>query len=156
MSIQKATLAAGCFWGIQSAFDELPGVISTTVGYCGGHGVNPSYEQVCFGTTGYAESVQIVFDSEKISYSKLLDLFWHIHDPTQMNRQGPDIGSQYRSVIFYHSLEQKQLAEQSKQKLAQSKKFSKPIVTEIVEFKEFFPAEEYHQKYLQKNNQAVC
>jgi peptide-methionine (S)-S-oxide reductase len=156
MSIQKATFAAGCFWGIQSAFDELPGVISTRVGYSGGSVSNPLYEQVCSGNTGHAESVQVVFDSEKISYSKLLELFWHIHDPTQLNRQGPDFGSQYRSVIFFHSLEQKQLAEEFKQTLEEVKMFSKPIVTEIAEFKEFFPAEEFHQKYLQKNNKAVC
>lgn len=148
--MEKATFAAGCFWGIEDIFSKVEGVQSTTVGYTGGHMVNPSYEQVCSDTTGHAEAVEVVFNPQKISYEKLLDIFWEIHNPTTKNRQGPDIGTQYRSVIFFHSPGQEQSAKASKQKLASSGKWKESIVTEILPAKTFYPAEEYHQKYLEK------
>ena len=152
--MNKATFGAGCFWGVEATFQKIKGVISTTVGYMGGKTKNPTYEQVCTDKTGHAEVVQITYDPSVVSYEKLLDVFWSIHDPTQLNRQGPDVGMQYRSVIFYHSKEQKQTAEQSKQK--QISKHKKEIVTEIIPEKEFYPAEEYHQKYLEKNKFFSC
>jgi peptide-methionine (S)-S-oxide reductase len=148
--IEKAAFAAGCFWGVEEAFGKVSGVIETKVGYMGGNLENPTYENVCTNTTGHAEVVEIKYDSEKISYDDLLNLFWKIHDPTQVNRQGVDIGSQYRSVIFYHNKEQKELAEKSKKELDESGKYKKPIATEITDAKTFYMAEEYHQKYLQK------
>lgn len=147
---EKATFAAGCFWGVEAAFTELEGVVSTRVGYAGGRFENPSYEDVCSDKTGHAEAVEITYDPKKVSYGKLLDIFWKIHDPTTPNRQGPDIGSQYRSAIFYHSPEQDKVARLSKNKLEESAKFKKPIVTEIVSAGEFYPAEEYHQSYYRK------
>ncbi|MGA2655116.1 MAG: peptide-methionine (S)-S-oxide reductase MsrA [Gammaproteobacteria bacterium] len=153
---QKATFAAGCFWGVEETFAQTPGVISTRVGYTGGHTENPNYPQVCSDTTGHAEAVEITFDPNIVSYEKLLDIFWHKHNPTLLNRQGPDVGSQYRSVIFYHNEMQKQLAEQSKKNLEQAHVFAKPIVTEIVPAVTFYPAEEYHQKYLQKQGRSSC
>lgn len=153
---EKALVGAGCFWGVEAAFRQLKGVTNVTVGYSGGTKANPSYENVCSGTTGHAETALVEFDPQKISYSEILGEFWRMHDPTQKNRQGPDVGHQYRSVIFYFSEEQKKLAGGSKQKLAQSKKFSKPIVTEIVAAGSFWPAESYHQRYLEKNGEAVC
>ena len=152
-STHKATFAAGCFWGPEEAFRILPGVIETRVGYTGGHIPNPSYEHVCTGTTGHAEAVEIIFDPTHISYEDLLQKFWTIHDPTQMNRQGPDIGNQYRSAIFYHTDEQKEIAEQSKDEHIAN---GKAVVTEITPASEFFPAEEYHQKYIMKGGNAVC
>ena len=152
--MQKATFGAGCFWGIEASFQKIKGVTSTTVGYMGGKIKNPTYEQVCTDKTGYAEVVQIIYDPLIVSYEKLLEIFWSIHDPTQLNRQGPDIGTQYRSVIFYHSKEQKYIAEQSKQK--QILRHKKEIVTEITPAKEFYSAEEYHQKYLEKNRLFSC
>lgn len=148
----KAAFAAGCFWGVESAFRQYlgKGVVSTRVGYTGGHLDNPTYEQVCSHTTGHAEAVEITYDPSKISYEQLLDVFWSIHDPTTPNRQGPDIGSQYRSAIFYHSPEQKRAAEASKKRLEESKRFADPVVTEIVEAGRFWPAEEYHQQYFEK------
>ena len=147
--MEKATFGAGCFWGVEDSFQKIKGVISTTVGYMGGKTKNPTYEEVCTDKTGHVEVVQIIYDPLIVSYEKLLEIFWSIHNPTQLNRQGPDIGTQYRSVIFYHSEEQKQIAEPSKQK--QLAKYKKEIVTEITPAKEFYPAEEYHQKYLEKN-----
>jgi peptide methionine sulfoxide reductase msrA/msrB len=153
---QTATFAAGCFWGIQQAFDQTPGVIKTTVGYTGGHYPNPSYEDVCSDHTGHAEAVQVEFEPNKISYEKLLDVFWKIHNPTTFNRQGPDVGSQYRSVIFYNSPEQEKAARLSKENLEQSGRFSKRIVTEITPASSFYPAEDYHQGYLKKHPERFC
>ena len=148
--MEMATFGAGCFWGVQAAFEKIPGVISTAAGYMGGKLKNPSYEEVCTNTTGHAEVVQIIFDPNKISYDELLDMFWGIHDPTQLNRQGPDIGSQYRSVIFYHTPKQRTIAEASKRKQNELRGNKKPIVTEIIKATDFWKAEEYHQHYLQK------
>jgi peptide-methionine (S)-S-oxide reductase len=153
--IETATFGAGCFWGVEASFQKIKGVTATTVGYMGGNLKNPTYEDVCTNKTGHAEVVQVKFDNSKISYDEILEFFWDIHDPTQKNRQGVDIGSQYRSVIFYHNMEQKSIAEKSKAKLNQLNKFKKPIVTEIIEAKEFYRAEEYHQDYLNKNK-GVC
>lgn len=155
--LEKATFAAGCFWGVEEAFTHLEGVEETIVGYTGGHTTNPTYEEVCSHTTGHAEAVQITFNPEKISFEQLLNKFWEIHDPTTLNRQGPDIGSNYRSAIFYHTDEQKKLAEKSKNELESSGKLkNSPVVTEIVAAGPFYKAEEYHQKYYHKHdiNQA--
>jgi len=149
--IEKATFAGGCFWCMQHPFDELRGVISTTVGYTGGHTKNPTYEQVSAGGTGHAESVQILFDPDRISYSDLLDVFWHQIDPTTTNRQFVDVGNQYRTAIFFHNEEQKRLALASKSRLEKQGIFGKPIVTEIVPASAFYRAEEYHQQYYKKN-----
>ena len=154
--MEKATFAAGCFWGVEEEFRHLKGVTSTTVGYTGGSLANPSYRDVCTDTTGHAEAVQIEFDPAQISYEQLLDAFWSLHDPTTFNRQGPDIGTQYRSAIFYHSPAQEQAARASKARLESSGKFRRPIVTEIVPAVPFYPAEEYHQKYLAKRGIASC
>lgn len=151
-----ATFGAGCFWGVEAAFRRLPGVVDTAVGYSGGHMPNPTYKDVCAHTTGHAEVVQVTFDPRKISYDQLLDVFWQIHNPTQVNRQGPDIGTQYRSAIFVHSPEQKAIAEKSKAALAASRKFQRPIATEITTAGPFYRAEEYHQKYLEKHGAASC
>jgi peptide methionine sulfoxide reductase msrA/msrB len=147
---QVATFAAGCFWGVEYAFRKVPGVLKTTVGYTGGHTKSPTYEQVCSHTTGHAEAVQVEFDASKISYEKLLETFWDLHDPTTVNRQGPDIGDQYRSVIFYNSPEQEKEAKDFKEKLGKSAKFKRPIVTEIMPAGEFYKAEDYHQQYFEK------
>jgi peptide-methionine (S)-S-oxide reductase len=154
--MQKATFGAGCFWGVEKAFQHVKGVRSTKVGYMGGHLKNPTYEDVCTDKTGHVEVVQISFDEKKISYEKLLEIFWDIHDPTQLNRQGPDRGTQYRSVIFYYDKQQKQIAEISKKKQQESGKFKNSIVSEIITVKVFYPAEEYHQKYLEKQGQSGC
>ena len=151
-----ATFAAGCFWGVEYRFNQLKGVVNTAVGYTGGHLKNPSYEDVCSDQTGHAEAVQVEFDPSKISYNELLEVFWSLHDPTQHYRQGPDVGSQYRSAVFYHGEEQKKSALKSKEKLEKSKKYNKPIVTEIVPAAVFYPAEDYHQKYWLKNKNFVC
>jgi peptide-methionine (S)-S-oxide reductase len=156
MSPQLATFGAGCFWGVEELYRTLPGVVETSVGYEGGVTDNPTYEDVCSHTTKHAEVVQVTYDPEKISYEKLLEIFWHNHNPTTRNRQGPDIGDQYRSVIFYHSDEQQKLAELSKQALEESKRFSSPIVTSIEPAQTFYKAEEYHQQYLAKNNLSSC
>lgn len=150
--LEQATFAAGCFWGVQAAFDQIigKGVVSTRAGYTGGHFKNPAYEDVCSDKTGHAEAVEITYDPAKISYEKLLEAFWSIHDPTTPNRQGADTGSQYRSVIFFHTSAQERLARQSQEKLEKSKRFRNKIVTEIVKAKEFYPAEEYHQQYYKK------
>jgi peptide-methionine (S)-S-oxide reductase len=151
-----ATFAAGCFWGIEETFSHIPGVLATQVGYIGGHTQNPTYPQVCSDTTGHAEAVQVTYDPALVNYETLLDAFWHCHNPTLLNRQGPDVGSQYRSVIFYHNEVQKQLAESAKQALIDAKQYPKPIVTEIIPAAIFYPAEEYHQKYLQKQGLSSC
>jgi peptide-methionine (S)-S-oxide reductase len=148
---QKATFAAGCFWGIEAAFRDLPGVIDAVSGYEGGHTVNPSYRDVCSDRTGHAEVVEVTFDPERIDYERLLDTFWSLHDPTTENRQGPDVGSQYRSAIFYHTPEQRALAEASKASQNASGKHRRPVVTEIVPAQPFYRAEEYHQRYFEKN-----
>ena len=149
--LDKATFAGGCFWCMEHPFEELEGVRSVTSGYTGGHKKNPTYEEVSAGVTGHAESVQVVYDPEKISYSRLLDVFWRNIDPTTPNRQFCDVGTQYRPAIFYHNQEQKRLAEESKRVLENSGRFNTKIATEIVAASEFWPAEEYHQKYYSKN-----
>ena len=148
---ERATFAGGCFWCMETAFEGLPGVISVTSGFSGGPEKNPTYEIVSSGRTGHAESVQIVFDSKRISYSRLLDVYWHNIDPTQANGQFCDHGKQYRSAIFWSGATQHRLAEESKRAIENSKKLSRPIVTQIVEFTAFYPAEEYHQDYYKKN-----
>jgi peptide-methionine (S)-S-oxide reductase len=145
--LEQATFGAGCFWSTQAEFQQLIGAHSTVCGYSGGAVENPTYEQVCTGTTGHAEVVQITFDPKVISYSDLLEVFWHTHDPTTLNRQGHDVGTNYRSVIFYHTLKQREAAELSKRKLEAPAAFGAPIVTAIVPFSAFYPAEDYHQNY---------
>jgi peptide-methionine (S)-S-oxide reductase len=152
----KATFAAGCFWGVEATFRQLPGVISTRVGYTGGQTASPSYKEVCTDRTGHAEAVEVEYDPAKLSYDKLLEVFWENHDPTQLNRQGPDWGTQYRSAIFFHTPEQEAAAKASKEKLEKSRHFSKPIVTQIVPAVTFFEAEDYHQQYLEKKGLASC
>lgn len=153
---ERATFAAGCFWGVEATFRTVKGVKSTSVGYTGGWTENPTYEMVCTDKTGHAEAVEVVFDPNVVSYEKLLDVFWECHDPTQKNRQGPDVGTQYRSAIFYHSPEQEQAARRSKEQLEKSGKYKRPIVTEIVPASMFWRAEEYHQQYLEKRGLASC
>ena len=150
----KATFAAGCFWGVEEAFRKVEGVVVVASGYSGGKKDNPTYKQVCSGTTGHAESVQLTFDPKKVSYEDLLEIFWKIHDPTQKNRQGPDVGSQYRSVIFYHDQKQKKIAENSLKE--HQKTLNKNIATEIVPFRKFWRAEEYHQDYYGKHKAYGC
>ena len=152
----KATFAAGCFWGVEATFRALPGVTATRVGYIGGNLSNPTYKDVCTDGTGHAEAVEVEFDPAKISYDKLLDVFWENHDPTQLNRQGPDWGTQYRSAIFYHWPEQETAAKASKQELEKAHRYSKPIVTQIVPATTFYEAEDYHQQYLEKRGLATC
>lgn len=154
--LEKATFGAGCFWGVEAAYRKTKGVISTAVGYMGGNLKNPSYEDVCTDKTSHVEVVQIEFDPLVVSYENLLEVFWNIHDPTQLNKQGPDIGTQYKSVIFYHDEKQKKKAEVSKNKQEKLKKYSKPIVTEILEAKTFYKAEEYHQQYFEKRGTSNC
>lgn len=154
--LEVATFGAGCFWGIEEAFRKQKGVIETEVGYEGGNFPNPTYEDVCSDKTGHAEVVRLGYDPAEISYKNLLDIFWKIHDPTTPNRQGPDEGSQYRSVIFYHTPEQKLLAEESKESVELSGRYANPIVTEIFPAKKFWRAEEYHQKYIMKGGHATC
>ena len=155
-SLKKATFAGGCFWGVEKIFSDLPGVVSTQVGYTGGYTQNPGYEQVCSGRTGHAEAVEIQYDASKISYDKLLLTFWQYHDPTTSNRQGPDVGGQYRSAIFFHDKEQEASAKKQIELLTKAKVFKNPIVTEVVPATEFYRAEEYHQKYLKKNPNGYC
>lgn len=146
----KATFAAGCFWGVEATFDKIPGVLATRVGYTGGHTANPTYEQVCTGTTGHAEAVEVTFDPQIISYERLLDTFWQCHDPTSLYKQGADIGRQYRSAIFFHNAEQEAIANAAKK--AQQSHFSEPVVTEIKPLTTFYQAEQMHQKYLAKKS----
>jgi peptide-methionine (S)-S-oxide reductase len=151
-----ATFGAGCFWGVEAAFQRVPGVIDTAVGYSGGHAENPTYQDVCTDETGHAEVVQVTFDPAKVSYEQLLDVFWRAHDPTQVNRQGPDFGAQYRTAIFFHSPEQEAIAIKSRAALEASHRLKRPIATEITAATTFYRAEEYHQKYLQKRGAASC
>ncbi|MEA3401775.1 MAG: peptide-methionine (S)-S-oxide reductase MsrA [Armatimonadota bacterium] len=148
--MERATFGAGCFWGVEEAFRRVPGVEDTAVGYMGGDVENPTYEQVCTDRTGHAEVVEVTYDAAQISYEELLELFWSIHDPTQVNRQGPDVGQQYRSVIFYHTPEQERMARQSKQRLAGSGRYDRPVATAIEPAETFWRAEEYHQQYSAK------
>ncbi len=154
--MEKATFAAGCFWGVEATFRQMSGVVSTQVGYTGGHSENPTYKEVCGDGTGHAEAVEVDFDPAKIHYSDLLKVFWENHDPTQVNRQGPDWGSQYRSAIFFHSAEQQAEAQASKEALEKAHRYSKPIATQIVPAVKFYPAEDYHQQYLEKRGLASC
>jgi peptide-methionine (S)-S-oxide reductase len=156
MATEKATFGAGCFWGVESTFRSIEGVTDAAVGYAGGNLENPTYEDVCTDETGHAEVVQVEFDPATVSYEKLLDVFWASHNPTQLNRQGPDVGRQYRSVIFYHSPEQRAAAETSKAALEKSGKFRSPVVTQIEPVPKFYRAEEYHQRYLEKRGQSHC
>ncbi|MCP1661365.1 MAG: peptide-methionine (S)-S-oxide reductase [Methanocalculus sp. MSAO_Arc1] len=151
---EKATFAAGCFWGVEAAFAEIAGVVSTRVGYSGGSVANPTYEEVCTGTTGHAEAVEVVFDPSRVPYDHLLIRFWSLHDPTTKDRQGPDIGSQYRSAIFTHSDRQYQQAIASRDRMDASGRFRRPIVTEILPARIFWPAEEYHQQYFRKQGHS--
>ena len=153
---ELATFGAGCFWGVEVTFRNVPGVKDVLVGYLGGTMANPTYRDVCTGRTGHAEVVQVTYDPAEVSYDKLLDVFWENHDPTTLNRQGPDVGTQYRSAIFYHSPEQQREAEASKARLEQSGRFRRPIVTEITPASAFYPAEDYHQRYLEKRGLASC
>lgn len=156
MSTLKATFACGCFWGVEVVFRSITGVVDAQVGYTGGHTPHPTYKQVCTGTTGHAEAVQVEYDPKKVSYEKLLEVFWANHDPTTLNRQGPDTGEQYRSEIFTHSPEQAKAARASLKRLSDSKKYRAPIVTRISPATTFWPAEEYHQRYLEKKGLANC
>jgi peptide-methionine (S)-S-oxide reductase len=156
MVTEKAIFAAGCFWGVEAAFRQTDGVVSTRVGYAGGTTENPTYGQVCAGRTGHAEAVEVEYDPQKVSYEELLTVFWENHDPTTMNRQGPDVGTQYRSAIFYLSPEQKAAARASKERLQASGKYRKEIVTEITPAPEFYMAEDYHQQYFEKRGVSHC
>lgn len=149
--LEKATLAGGCFWCMEPPFDNLDGVVSTVSGYAGGHVENPTYEQVCSGSTGHTEVIQVTFDTRKISFDEILDVFWRQIDPTAENRQFADVGSQYRTAIFYHDDEQRRIAEQSKQALEQSGRYDRPIATAVEPYTNFYPAEDYHQKYYRSN-----
>ena len=155
-SLSLATFAAGCFWGVEELFRTIPGVYSTTVGYVGGEKVDPTYKEVCTGNTGHAEAVQIVYDAKQVNFITLLNIFWNNHDPTTLNRQGPDVGSQYRSAIFFHHEDQKKAAENSKKELDRSNKFKNRIVTQIIPITNFYRAEEYHQDYLYKRGLGSC
>ena len=155
-SFEKATFAGGCFWGMEKLFSETDGVVSTRVGYTGGHVKNPDYEAVCTGTTGHAEAIEITYDPSKLSFEKLLETFFSYHDPTTLNRQENDIGTQYRSAIFYHDAAQEKLAKKTIELLTQAKVFKNKIVTEVKPAGDFYAAEDYHQKYLQKNPHGYC
>lgn len=153
---EKATFAAGCFWGAEEIFRKVPGVTDTQVGYTGGHTANPTYKEVCTDATGHAEAIEITFDPAKVAYKQLVDLFFKMHDPTQVNRQGPDFGTQYRSAIFYHSPEQQAVAGAAKDELDKSGKYKKPVATQILPAGPFYRAEEYHQRYFEKNGGPSC
>jgi methionine-S-sulfoxide reductase len=154
--MQEAIFAAGCFWGVQDYFDKVPGVVETEAGYIGGHVENPSYEAVCTHTTGHAEAVRVVFDPAKVSYQTLLKQFFHMHDPTQLNRQGPDIGDNYRSAVFYKDESQKQAAREMIEQLNDSGRYKKPIVTSLEPAGKWWPAEDYHQKFTQRTGMGAC
>jgi peptide-methionine (S)-S-oxide reductase len=156
MATEKATFGAGCFWGVEAAFRRVPGVVSTSVGYMGGSFKNPTYQNVCTDLTGHAEVVEVTYDPSKVSYADLLKVFWEIHDPTQLNRQGPDVGTQYRTVIFFRTPEQEAAARASRESLERSGAYRRPMVTEIIPAAEFWRAEEYHQQYLEKRGLASC
>jgi len=153
-AIERATFGAGCFWGVEAEFRQIPGVLATRVGYLGGTMVNPTYKDVCSGRTGHAEVVQVEFDPEQVSYGQLLDAFWNLHDPTTLNRQGPDVGEQYRSAIFFDTPEQEAAATASRERA--QPRFRRPIVTEITPVSQFYEAEEYHQRYLEKRGLSSC
>ena len=153
---ERATFGAGCFWGVEDVFRQITGVISTAVGYSGGNHKNPNYKDVCAGTTGHAEVVHLEYDSSTVSYETLLQAFWDNHDPTTLNRQGPDVGTQYRSVVFFHTPEQQISADSFKVQLEKKDQFKRPIVTEITEATTFYRAEDYHQKYLEKRGLSHC
>lgn len=154
--MEKATFGAGCFWGVEARFQQVPGVIETAVGYEGGTLDKPTYQDVCTDRTGHAEVVELTFDAEKVSYDALLDLFFELHDPTQVNRQGPDWGTQYRTVVFFHSPEQQKAAHEAITRLEASHRYAKPIATQVVPASTFWRAEEYHQKYLEKRGAVSC
>ena len=154
--MEKATFGAGCFWGVEEAFRRIKGVKDTAVGYTGGTMKNPTYQDVCTDETGHAEVVQVTYDPAEVAYDQLLEVFWGVHNPTTLNRQGPDIGTQYRSVIFFHSPEQEAAAHAAKERLEKSGRYSRPIVTQIVPAAEFYRAEEYHQRYLEKRGVSSC
>ncbi|MFC1703784.1 peptide-methionine (S)-S-oxide reductase MsrA [Candidatus Omnitrophota bacterium] len=154
--MKKATFAAGCFWGVEAAFRKVEGVTSTKVGYTGGSLKNPTYNDVCSDKTGHAEAIEVRYDPSKVSYEQLLEVFWDLHDPTTLNRQGPDRGTQYRSAIFFHTPEQEAAAKVSKKKLQVSGKYKGNVVTEIVPASTFYVAEEYHQQYLEKRGGGIC
>ncbi|MBV9886531.1 MAG: peptide-methionine (S)-S-oxide reductase MsrA [Acidobacteria bacterium] len=156
MTTEIATFGAGCFWGVEAKFSQVPGVIEAVSGYSGGHTENPTYKDVCTDETGHAEVVQVTYDPAKVSFEKLLEVFFGMHDPTQVNRQGPDFGSQYRTAIFFHSPEQEATAKKVKAELNASGKFKRPIATEITAAGPFYRAEEYHQKYLEKRGATSC
>jgi peptide-methionine (S)-S-oxide reductase len=156
MSEKIASFAAGCFWGVEARFREVPGVLDAVSGYMGGHLANPSYKQVCTGDTGHAETVQVTFDDEQVAYTDLLDVFFDMHNPTTLNRQGPDFGSQYRSAAFWHDDGQREVAERKIRELDASGKWPNPVVTQVVEAGTFWRAEEYHQRYFEKNGGAHC
>ncbi len=156
MSPNKATFAAGCFWGVEAAFRQVPGVFSTAVGYSGGQTEEPTYKDVCGGRTGHAEVVEVEYDPERVSYDQLLDVFWENHDPTTLNRQGPDVGEQYRSAVFFHDTAQEQAARASKESVGKSGRYRRPVVTEITPVSRFWRAEDYHQQYLEKRGLASC
>jgi len=153
---ELATFGAGCFWGVEARFRELSGVLDATAGYMGGQTRQPDYQAVCTGKTGHAEVVQVRYTPEQVSYETLLNLFFAMHNPTTMNRQGPDVGSQYRSVIFFHSAQQQQVAAETIEALNESGRWPQPLVTQLVAAPEFWPAEEYHQRYLEKNGRGLC
>ena len=152
--METATFAAGCFWGVEAAFRQVEGVVDAVVGYTGGTLENPTYQDVCTDRTGHAEAVEVTFDPARVSYEQLLDVFWNVHNPTTLNRQGPDVGTQYRSAIFFHSPQQQQAALNSKQK--RQEQLDRPIVTEITPASSFYRAEEYHQRYFEKHGLAAC
>jgi len=154
--MEKATFAAGCFWGVEAVFRQMEGVTATRVGYTGGDFKNPTYKDVCSGTTGHAEAVEVEYDPSRVTYEKLLEVFWENHDPTTLNRQGPDVGTQYRSAVFFLTPEQEAAAKASKEKLQKNGRYKRPIVTEINPALEFYPAEDYHQQYLEKRGLAHC
>jgi peptide-methionine (S)-S-oxide reductase len=156
MATETATFAAGCFWGVEAAFRLVEGVTDTSVGYVGGHTEQPTYQDVCSGRTGHAEAVQVRFDPDRVSYDDLLRVFWDNHDPTTPNRQGPDVGTQYRSAVFFHDEAQEKAALASKEEVERSGRFHRPVVTEITPAGRFWPAEEYHQRYLEKRGLAQC
>ena len=156
MNMAIATFAAGCFWGVEAAFREVEGVLSTRVGYTGGSFDNPTYHDVCSGRTGHAESVEVTYDPERVSYDDLLNVFWEVHNPTTLNRQGPDIGTQYRSAIFFHNSDQETAARASKERVNASGKYPREVVTEISPASQFWMAEDYHQQYLEKRGMAHC
>ena len=156
MATQRATFGAGCFWGVEETFRQVPGVVDAAVGYAGGTTENPTYREVCSDRTGHAEVVQVEYDPEIVTYERLLDVFWANHDPTTLNRQGPDVGTQYRSAIFFHTPDQEAAARASKERLDRSGRFRRPIVTEITPAPAFYRAEEYHQRYPEKRGLAHC